>query len=117
MNKICTSIEQSKRLVELWIDVKTADMYYPNRVGIDNYALPIEWKNGLSLLSQEIPAWSLTALMELMNRNCYNVSLNCHGAEWNIKFDDSEKYKDFTKDYAVDAAFEMVCWLLENGKL
>lgn len=63
MNKICTSIEQSKKLIELGIDVNTADMYYPNRVGIDNYALPIEYKNGLPLLSQEIPAWSLVALL------------------------------------------------------
>jgi hypothetical protein len=28
MNKICTSIEQSKKLLELGIDVNTADMYY-----------------------------------------------------------------------------------------
>ena len=28
MNKICTSLEQSKKLVELGIDVNTADMRY-----------------------------------------------------------------------------------------
>lgn len=28
-----------------------------------------------------------------------------------------EKYKDFTKDYPLDAVFEMVCWLKENGKI
>jgi len=27
-SKICTSIEQSKKLIELGIDVNTADMYY-----------------------------------------------------------------------------------------
>lgn len=112
--KLCTDIKQSKKLIELGIDIDTADMYW--------------WYSGKRYYVEsmddddfnkesDIPTWSLTALMELMNRNCYNVSLNCHGAEWNVKFDDSEKYKDFTKDYAVDAAFEMVCWLLENKKL
>ena len=28
MNNICTSVEQSQKLIELGIDVNTADMYY-----------------------------------------------------------------------------------------
>lgn len=114
MNKICTSIEQSKKLIELGIDIDTADMYwwYSGK----RYYVESMDDNDFNKES-DIPTWSLTALMELMNRNCYNVSLNCHGAEWNVKFDDSENYKDFTKDYAVDAAFEMVVWLLENKKI
>lgn len=28
MNKICTNIEQSKKLIELGIDVNTADMFW-----------------------------------------------------------------------------------------
>lgn len=28
MNKICTSIEQSKKLIELGIDINTADMFW-----------------------------------------------------------------------------------------
>ena len=28
MNKICTSLEQSQKLKELWIDINTADMYW-----------------------------------------------------------------------------------------
>lgn len=113
MNKICTSIDQSKKLIELGIDVNTADMRYSPL----NMDIPWVWVGKPLIEKDAIPAWSLSALMELMNRNCYNVSLNCHGAEWNIKFDDSEKYKDFTKDYPLDAAFEMVCWLLENDRL
>ena len=114
MNKICTSIEQSKKLIELGIDANTADMYwwYSGK----RYYVESMDDNDFNKES-DIPTWSLTALMELMNRNCYNVSLNCHGAEWNVKFDDSEEYKDFTKDYAIDAAFEMIVWLLENKKL
>lgn len=28
MNKICTSFKQSKKLIELGIDINTADMHY-----------------------------------------------------------------------------------------
>ncbi len=114
MYKICTSIEQSKKLIELGIDANTADMYwwYSGK----RYYVESMDDNDFNKES-DIPTWSLTALMELMNRNCYNVSLNCHGAEWNVKFDDSEIYKDFTKDYAIDAAFEMIVWLKENRKI
>lgn len=108
MNKICTSIEQSKKLIELGIDINTADMYWS--LTNQNHP-PVIGKYCAEYGGMQLPAWSLSALMELMNRNCYNISLNCHGAEWNVKFDDSEKYKDFTKDYAIDAAFEMICWL------
>lgn len=114
MNKICTDVKQSKKLIELGIDEYSADMYWDYDVQKhEEYSMVMDEQFDDTC----IPAWSLVALMELMNRNCYNVSLNCHGAEWNVKFDDSEKYKDFTKDYAVDAAFEMVVWLLENKKI
>lgn len=133
MNKICTSQEQSQKLIELGIDVNTADMYYPNRVGIDNYALPIEWKNGLPLLSQEIPAWSLTALLKLMSPYLFefergidlNIYPNLNGKGWhcsympnNIEDMKKDKFKQITNgDNPVDAAFEMVCWLKENKKI
>lgn len=113
MNKICTSIEQSKRLVKLGIDVKTADMYYPNRVGIDNYALPIEWKNGLSLLSQEIPAWSLTALMNLLDDK---AGLAKEYGLWYC-YDNGKSHCTKHYENQIDAAFEMIVWLLENKKL
>ena len=124
MNNICTSLEQSKKLIKLGIDIHTADMHHATWTILDKgeYIFSPNYEETIEELqenygNQIIPTWSLSALMELMNRNCYNVSLNCHGAEWNIKFDDSEKYKDFTKDYPLDAAFEMVCWLLENDML
>ena len=121
MNKICTLIEESLKLIELGIDVNTADMYYPNRVGGHNYPLPIECKMGLPLLSQEIPAWSLPALLKLMPRieglkpfidlgpklDSEDVSIYYH----------SEDSPYIVRDNPIDAAFEMVCWLLENKKL
>lgn len=63
MNKICTSIEQSKKLLALGIDINTADMYYDcNSDDIQDkpeVAIGTVW-------SKDIPAWSLGALIELL---------------------------------------------------
>ena len=68
---IATTIEQSKHmleLVELGLDPKTADMYYPyfgaGQYGdIPRVGFPIEYSGG-----RDIPAWSLSALLEVMPR-------------------------------------------------
>ena len=63
MAKICTSIEQSKKLIELGIDINTADMYYDvNSYGIQGKPEVVIGK----VCSKDIPAWSLTALIGLM---------------------------------------------------
>ncbi len=143
MNKICTSIEQSLKIIELGIDINTADMYYPNRVGSNNYPLPIECKRGLPLLSQEIQAWSLSALMKLLpsefttenkfGKHKYEIDIRKYKltddvdiyqiAYGNYKWyeDGSHSWKDMIntgqKEELLDAAFDMICWLKENGKL
>lgn len=124
MNKICTSIEQSKKLIELEIDVNTADMYYPysDRVCIGKYALPVEWKIGLPLLSQEIPAWSLSALIDLMPERIkigeeLSFCLNSKKSLTGFSFGYNSNENTFVKENPLDAAFEMVVWLKENGKI
>ena len=71
MNKICTTIEQSKKLLELGIDVNTADMWWETNV-IPCIPFPVndvatDWsyaqENGI------LPAWSLSALVDLMPKN------------------------------------------------
>lgn len=127
MNKICTSIEQSKKLIELGIDVNTADMYWWYN-GQKYYAETIDHND---FQKRDIPAWSLSALLELippylgefkdgidfgfskaMNGKWYSahyIKINDNGlASFN---------KTVTGDTAIDAAFEMVVWLKENKKI
>lgn len=82
MNKICTSLEQSKKLIELGIDVNTADMRY-------GYIAPYEFSDrkydgGYDMIpyhkdffdrcsnfsadeyDDELLAWSLSGLMNLL---------------------------------------------------
>lgn len=112
MKKICTDINQSKKLIELGIDISTADMLW-------TYDFMVNDINGLNVISEQlkpeendIPAWSLTALMGLIPpgnillRDALNGKYKC------INTVDSDYY-----DNPVDAAFEMVVWLKQNGKL
>ena len=123
MNKICTSLEQSKKLIELGIDIKTADICW----SIDIPDLPTllaypitdcdNWEN-------KIPAWSLSALLELIpdkisiSNESYYLSFTKKSVEFRGPITwDGQKAKSFEMDNTLDAAFEMVCWLKENGKI
>ena len=102
MTKICTTIEQSKKLIELGIDVNTADMWY----------LPIKDSHKLvttpSLTRGIIPAWSLSALLELIPNYVINKSDGKINLYYGLKV---------SHDNLVDAAFVMICCLKENRKI
>ena len=107
--KSYTDLEQSKKLTEI-LPLESADMYYPNRIGMDNYPLPIEWKNGLPLLSQEIPCWSLAALMDVLDRG----ALFKTPQGWVCQsYTDFEAIISDYYDNPVDACYEMVLKLHE----
>lgn len=116
MNNICTSIEQSKKLLELGIDVNTADMYWNY-----DYNIQQEYKYYPMVMDEQfddicIPAWSLSALLKLMHNNSYilrNTSVETNRYNiWAIQ----RKSPVWCKT-PLDAAFEMVCWLKENKKI
>lgn len=145
--KICTSIKQSKKLLELGIDMNTADMhYYKNSFGdyIEGLYNSSDLKEGCELKGIEyIPAWSLNALMNLLpsefttenefGKYIYEIKIrkyklienvNLHQIAYgNYKFheDGSSSWKDMIntgeKEELLDAAYEMVVWLKENNKI
>ena len=123
MNKICTSLEQSQKLKELWIDINTADMYwwYLGKSSGKRYYVGTMDDDDFNE-KIDVPAWSLSALLDVLPilerkgyqkdkpRLLYNVAIN----KWIV---DSHVYTTDAYDNPVDAAFEMVCWLKENGKI
>ena len=128
MNKICTSIEQSKRLIELGIDVNSADIVYHKELN-GTYSLRVVD----NVLKYDIPAWSLSALLELMPSYLFEfergIDLNLYPSinrkVWlcsympnvveNMKTD---KFKQITHaDSLVDAVYDMIIWLKENNYL
>ena len=109
MAKICTSQEQSKKLIELGVDVNTADMYYDvNSYGIQSkpeVAIGKVW-------SKDIPAWSLTALLKLIPKFSLEKDIS-NNAGYELHYNYNTTYYD----EPVDAAFEMICWLKKYDKL
>ena len=121
---ICTDIEQSQKLVELGIDISTADMdYIPFANDPENYDCVINlWNNEHE--DGWIPAWSLSALLGLMpfhiieNNNRFGFyqvkGFNKQGETY--RFGYKTNYNSFLfetswNNNVINAAFEMICWL------
>jgi hypothetical protein len=129
MNKICTNIDQSKKLVELGIDVKTADMYWWD--SSKRYYIEAMDDGDFNEAEGHIPAWSLSALLNLMPSYLFefergidlNIYPDLNGKGWhciympnNIYNMPKDKFRQITSnDNPLDAAYEMVVWLLENN--
>ena len=135
MSNIATTIEQSKHLLELGLSKETADMSYSeeyfgkDKDGNDEWC----WRlNACKFVDVEgiIPAWSLTALLEVMPKNTnetYHLfssmmadqlgSWVCDRSKYYIDTDGYNKndYECFKSDNPITAAYKMVCWLLEQG--
>ena len=117
MNKICTSFKQSKKLIELGIDINTADMHYSTWTILNGGEYILSPNQGETIEelqedygNQVIPAWSLSALLRLMpNFNMFKRTIECRIETTNHLID---KACD-----PIDAAFEMVVWLKENDKI
>ena len=133
---IATTLEQSKKLAELGIDTSTADMTLEKvshgltqdstwelTVGLDTAIKEnlFSYRNGYV-----VPAWSLSALLELMpEKEEYEWSLSKGGyngkGEYNedyfISFEtdgDDGIFHCESASNMIDAAFEMIMWLKEN---
>lgn len=128
-----TSVEQSKKLLELGLNPESADMIHWKMSRDEYYEHEnIIWTDSVNTLRRKglvsfdetrmeiIPAWSLSALLEMMPKiDEQNATLECCT-------DDTGKVVSYTIEYwtvkntgyydtAIDAAYSMVVWLLENG--
>ena len=150
-SKICTSIDQSKKLIELGIDINTADLTvtnYPLQDGsrFDFICCKLPNDTFPSITdgkSEKIPVWSLTALLELLpskftekgeySETTYEIDIRKYALTDDVNIyqiaygnyhwhdDGSHSWSDMVnsgeKEDLLDAVFQMVCWLKENGKI
>lgn len=141
MNKICTDIEQSKKLIELGIDVNTADMYWWS-TSKRSYIEAMD-DGDFDETEGHIPAWSLTALMNLLpseftekgeySETTYRIDIRKYALTDDVDIyqiaygnyhwyeDGSHSWKDMVnsgeKEELIDAVFQMIIWLKENEKI
>lgn len=122
--KNCTDIEQSKKLIELGIDINTADMMWDDWSLIDEgwklsvgYYPEIEKDYGRKCY----PAWSLAALLDILRNRApsidedANVSLfSYRTVEWWDLTICNSVIEPVTKSDLVDACVEMIFKLKEK---
>jgi hypothetical protein len=83
-SQICTTKEQSERLLALGLKKETADMYYPNGIQDSEHTIraiyPDFWESGRKIdafiRGRVMPAWSLHRLIEIID--IWDLDLNFH---------------------------------------
>lgn len=121
-----TTIEQSNKLVELGLNSDTADMFYSKRpTGKSEYSVFPDFKpeGRLEVFTKaDLPCWSVGALIAIIPSMIYKgkqtFGLEIHkDALYHVCYENRCHLNEIwiTKKNLLDAAFEMVVWLLENN--
>lgn len=112
MNPKATTIEQSRKLLELGLDPKSADFAW---VGEDGCFVNT---SSCELKDTETPAWSLEALIDALpsgtafiskGRLVYSISFRKGGGG-----DENFVSTSYSKSL-LNQVFELVVWMFENG--
>ena len=108
---VATTIVQSKHLLELGLDPKTADMCW--EMEKENWLLNVGRKSAQVNRGFAIPAWSLSALLEVMPEFYPELHLYRDG-DWYCRCDQVES--EYCDDPII-AVYDVVCWLLDHSAI
>lgn len=110
-SSVCTSIEQSKRLLELGLKKETADMCWQKTTlngELITYPAQDVWHCSTAITDYHIPAWSLHRLMEIAMKGdklgciTHNIHQNNVSTYYELVIASIEhliKIDEFNKDY------------------
>lgn len=119
-NPICTSVEQSQRLIGLGLDVDTADLYYILRRNSEP-RLALFASNIPEGMLNNLPAWSLSALINQLpqfitaeNTDYCLMMTSDRIVYWNPNKDN---LFETTQDNLLEAVVETLAWLIEKGEI
>jgi hypothetical protein len=76
-SQICTTREQSERLLSLGLKKETADCCYLWRWESDSHFLYANSWEDIHISTSDIPAWSLHRLIEILDTNPFVFYTNC----------------------------------------
>ena len=114
-SQICTTKEQSERLLALGLKKETADMWYPHFA--KTYPIPLADE---VLTTDDIPAWSLNRLIEMMPfdvipeggfDNCFTLIKN-YPKGYSVEYDGFSYYH---KENIYDTIIEGIEHLIKEG--
>lgn len=117
-----TSIDQSKKLLELGLGANTADMCYGS-ISCDSPGpyCDVAQTHKPDLEFNDLPCWSLSALLEMILgmslKSSKSFHLSIEDGEYCMCYNDSSNgdYEEFVGSTPLEAAYHTVCWLLENN--
>ena len=123
-SQICTSREQSERLLVLGLKKETADMYYSyDIICAKPYYKVVEFMNGC--VSEDIfPTWSLHRLIEMMPNNIHKYNdiadLSVSNELVQYRFYDVDYNHDvclehFNDGTLFDNIIDCIEWLIKEG--
>lgn len=123
-SQIATTREQSERLLALGMKPETADMYlkYDGNPYLVTYTLTAKDRLVPYILKEkDIPAWSLSRLLELLPTNIKignreNVFCLFHDNEnklWNLSYPCIEY---FETESPFESCISAISWLIDNGQ-
>ena len=137
-----TSVEQSRKLLELGLKPDSADMVYIEYASSDNLTRRFEDAEPMVLMGVPIsemtvnvlPCWSVGALLDVMpngiqkyddrdrsyktyHPNLYQAYYHCCGYTFgpSLKQENHDTICTFGEDSWIDVLYKQVCWLLENN--
>lgn len=98
----CTDIEQSKRLLELGIRKETADCgHFYGRDEHCEYSywsteiLDGDWKSYWDVTDEDMPAWSMGRLIEIIPENCDDINYEFRSAALTLMSKQNGNLYDF----------------------
>lgn len=119
-----TTVEQSKKLLELGLNPESADMYYEPSAGFGTEPSEISVGDIKYAHPRSVPCWSLGALLEVIPKQLekqkywktllVNIESNRDVVSY-VNYSDESSLYDAIGDTPKEAAYNMVVWLLENG--
>lgn len=126
------SVEQMKHLQELGFDTGNASMhwqYLPTADAIINGTDEIEEEPCLFVsqpnMKHEYPAYTLQDILDKLPKeiktstDTYWLGISIYDCkEWYVCYsmsDEFDYYEEFKSRQLIDAAYEMLCWCIENG--
>lgn len=114
-SQICTTKEQSERLLALGLKKETADMVH-QRSGCSPYNV---W--AMSAIEEDFfPAWSLHRLIEMMpydftyNNNTYELQITDNGAGYDDR-EDLYPIVGWWRSNTYDDIIDCIEWLIKEG--
>ena len=131
MIQICTTIEQSRKLLDAGLDIETADMYIKclpindegwkefqfSRTSYDKVPGVPEFPSLTDGKAEKWPAWSLTTLLHKLPFPELWQEMIAGMIVWKCKityFEDDVTYTSQIKDTEIEAVLDCVLWTLKN---